>query len=177
MVEGLDKTIHTFFNPLVLDSWNFSFNYFWEGRMLSQAPGNGRSHTRRAQEPCRASLLPHWLTAVVLSLLKEPHFGRSHSMKKLSIISTYGNASQGLHGCPRRDHSEQLSSFSMHFLFLSPFEMGYQGKWVSSLNKSKQKKQDFWFKLAMLSIFLFLLCSPPISSKWQYKENQEEWRA
>lgn len=117
------------------------------------------------------------LTAVVLSLLKELHFGRSHSMKKLSIISTYGNASQGLHGCPRRDHSEQLSSFSMHFLFLSPFEMGYQGKWVSSLNKSKQKKQDFWFKLAMLSIFLFLLCSPPISSKWQYKENQEEWRA
>ena len=106
--------------------------------MLSQAPGNGRSHTRQAQEPYRASLLPHWLTAVVLSLLKDPHFGRSHSMKKLSIISTYGNASQGLHGCPRRDHSEQLSSFSMHFLFLSPFEMGYQGKWVSSLNKSKQ---------------------------------------
>ena len=177
MVEGLDKTIHIFFNPLVLDSWNFSFNYFWEGRMLSQAPGNGRSHTRRAQEPCWASLLPQWLTAVVLSLLKEPHFGRSHSMKKLSIISTYGNVSQGLHGCPRRDHSEQLSSFSMHFLFLSPFEMGYQGKWVSSLNKSKQTNQDFWFKLAMLSIFLFLLCSPPILSKWQYKENQEEWRA
>lgn len=59
-------------------------------------------------------------------------------MKKLSITSTYGNASQGLHGCPRRGPSEQLPSFSMHFLFLSPFEMGYQGKWMSSLNKSKQ---------------------------------------